>query len=260
MWCGRGCGHSGSCRLGCCWPRTGGTDCGRARCLSFHCLNPRRRIRRCCPDSHCAPPWCFLGLVAGLAESLSVGVAGGPGFRVGFYVVDVPDRSVAPGCPAGLVPGADHSCQTGREGPGLGLHRCQFPGHRVQVEAPQGHRGSLFVRWRRSWGTCTCTGAVSCTWWRSLPAGRRRGRLLVVPKSEGGADQVPGPCSGDDPLPGEVCGRIPGRPFRHSNPGWRYGWCYRRTKPARRYWRYGLSRPSGRSIHAGHGFPVPVGE
>ncbi len=188
-----------------------GPGCGRNLC----CVNPGRRTWS--SYGCCAPARCFLGLIAGFAESLTVGVAGGPAFCMWLDVVDVPDRCVAPRCAAGLVPCADQPCQPGGERAGLGFHRGQFPGQRVQVQAAQTHQRRMLLRWLHGW--------VGGRFWshrrfrfrfRSGPywsvpsrAFRVRRCLPAFTGIQRGADQLPPPDAGNDAVTGEVRGGVP---------------------------------------------------
>ena len=76
----------------------------------------------------------FFGVVAGLAEPGAV-VAGGWSAAVpGNDVVQVPDRGVAVGGPAGVVPGLDEAAEPGREEPRAGVHPRELAGAGGGVE------------------------------------------------------------------------------------------------------------------------------
>ena len=94
--------------------------------------------------SSAAPVGCLFAQVAGFAEALTVSEAGVAALAVGDDVVDVPDRRVAPGCPAGLVSGDQESLCPGREQPLSGVHGHQLGAGWVRVE-PADPGGEQFI-------------------------------------------------------------------------------------------------------------------
>jgi len=84
-----------------------------------------------------APSGCFLGVVAGLAESLAVGCGrlAAPSARLG--VVDVGDRGIAPGGAAGLVPEDGQIAELAAERTAPTVHRDELAGVGSGVEAAE---------------------------------------------------------------------------------------------------------------------------
>ena len=70
-------------------------------------------------DGFGGPSGVFLGVVAGFAEPLAVGAAGWSVVVPGEDVVVMPDRRVAVGGPAGVVPDLEEAAEPGREEPGF---------------------------------------------------------------------------------------------------------------------------------------------
>ena len=95
-----------------------------------------RRPRRTCP-----PPGRLLGVVAALAETLTVVPAGRPAGGSGPDVVGVPDGRVAPRCPAPQVARHQDLAKPAREHARHGSRREQVPGPGMGVEAAQPHLG-----------------------------------------------------------------------------------------------------------------------
>ena len=80
-----------------------------------------------------------LGVVAGLAQPLSVAGRRGATVLAGLDVVDVPHGGVAPGGPAGAVAEADEPGEVAAEGARARVHADELPGGGRGVEPPDAH-------------------------------------------------------------------------------------------------------------------------
>jgi hypothetical protein len=91
-----------------------------------------------CPTTVTDHPGGFLGVVAGLAETLTVAAAGRPVVGHRLRMVGVPDGCVTPRRSTDLVPKPDEPGQATLEAPTAGVHRDQLtvPGAAVEAAEP----------------------------------------------------------------------------------------------------------------------------